>query len=204
MLHVIKGFDPNYPELLESAFRFRHDAFVEEAGWDNLRRNDGLEQDQFDTADTIHVVATKNGEVSAYSRLNPTTKPHLLSEVYPQLASRGLVREDRAWEWSRMGTSKKFRSDGYGWNSPIGMICRCVTIAAINHEIESLVWQAHPVWISRASELGFDPEPLGLPIRIGGERVVAVKMKVSRDVLESMDAVGVPAFPVADVHLPSW
>jgi acyl-homoserine lactone synthase len=201
MLHVIKGFDSNQSELLKAAFRFRYAAFVEEAGWDNLRRSDGLEIDQFDTPATIHVVATKNGEVSAYSRLNPTTKPHLLSEVYPHLASRGLVREESAWEWSRMGTSKKFRSDGYGWNSSIGIICRCVTIAAINHDIETLVWQAHPVWISRAGELGFDPQPLGLPAKVGSERVVAVKMAVSLSVLECMDVAGVPAFPVDDVHL---
>jgi acyl-homoserine lactone synthase len=192
MLHIVKGFDQEHSEILDKAFRFRHVAFVEEAGWENLRRPDCKEIDQFDTQNTIHVVATRNNDVVAYSRLNPTTKPHVLSEIYPHLASRGLVQEDFAWEWSRMGTSKNARADGRGWSGPIGLLFRCVTLAALKNGIETLIWQAHPVWITRASELGFEPEPLGLPLRIAGERVIAARMDVSLSVLDQMDSVGVP------------
>jgi acyl-homoserine lactone synthase len=192
MLHIVKGFDRKQTELLDLAFRFRHEAFVEEAGWENLRRKDGREFDQFDTADTIHIIAMKYNCVQAYSRLNPTTKPHVLSEIYPELASRGLVQENTAWEWSRMGTAKKARNDGRGWTGPIGLLFRCVTYTALKHDIETLIWQAHPVWISRASELGFSPYPLGLPQRILGERVVAARMAVNQEVFATMDIMEVP------------
>ena len=193
MLSLIKGFDSQRRPLLDRAFRFRHEAFVEEAGWENLRRPDGREIDQFDTEDTIHVIATKGGEVQAYSRLNPTMKPHVLSEIYPHLASRGLLRDESAWEWSRMGTSKAARNDGRGWNGPIGLLFRCVSYAALINQLDTLVWQVHPVWITRASELGFDPEPLGLPQRINGERIIAAKMHVAEDIFQHMDAAQVPS-----------
>ena len=38
MLHIIKGFDSSKQFELELAFRFRNEAFVEEAGWENLRQ----------------------------------------------------------------------------------------------------------------------------------------------------------------------
>jgi len=194
MLHVIKGFERGQENLLDMAFKFRHEAFVEEAGWGNLRRPDGREIDQFDTDDTIHVIAMKDGYIQAYSRLNPTMKPHVLSEVYPHLASRGLVREQSAWEWSRMGTAKRARNDGKGWSGPIGFLVRCISYVALENHIDTLIWQAHPVWITRASELGFDPEPMGLPQKIAGQRVVAVKMAVDEKVFQHMDEAEVPSF----------
>jgi acyl-homoserine lactone synthase len=193
MLHIIKGFDSHNRDVLESAFRFRHEAFVEEAGWENLRKEDGREIDQFDTEETIHIIAMKDGLVQAYSRLNPTTRPYVLSEIYPHLSSGELIYDPKVWEWSRMGTSKKARSDGRGWGGPIGLLFRCVTYTALKHSIDTLIWQAHPVWISRASELGFQPYPLGLPQRISGERVVAAKMDVHPEVFAVMDMLEVPS-----------
>jgi N-acyl-L-homoserine lactone synthetase len=91
-----------------------------------------------------------------------------------------------------MGTSKAARHDGRGWGGPIGLLFRCVAYAALRNDIETLIWQAHPVWISRASELGFRPEPLGLPQKVAGERVVAAKMDVEEEVLYQMDKMNVP------------
>ena len=192
MLYLVNGNDTTYSHELDLAFKFRHEAFVDEAGWENLRRADGREIDQFDTPDTIHVIIMRNGRVEAYSRLNPTVKPHVLSEIYPELASRGIPRDEGIWEWSRMGTSKHSRTEGHGWNCSIGLLLRCVSYAAMKCDIKTLVWQAHPVWITRAFELGFYPEPLGLPKRIGGERVIAVKMEVEPLVFHTMDALNVP------------
>lgn len=204
MLHIIKGFDPSKQFELESAFRFRNEAFVEEAGWENLRRPDRREIDQFDTGDTIHILAMKDGQVEAYSRLNPTIKPHVLSEIYPGLASRGLIRDPKAWEWSRMGTAKRARGAGRGWHSPIGLLLRSVAYAALKFDIHTLVWQAHPGWITRASELGFDPLPMGLPRIIAGEPVIAAHMDVTLNVFARMDALNLPRTALADPSPCEW
>lgn len=204
MLHIIKGFDSSKQFELELAFRFRNEAFVEEAGWENLRRPDRREIDQFDTDDTIHILAMKDEQVQAYSRLNPTIKPHVLSEVYPGLASRGLIRDPRAWEWSRMGTAKRARGAGRGWNGPIGLLLRSVAYVALKFDIQTLVWQAHPGWITRASELGFDPFPMGLPKTIAGEPVIAAHMAVNLGVFVRMDALNLPRTGLADPAPCEW
>lgn len=195
-LHAIRGFDPRFETELDLAFRFRHDAFVEEAGWSNLRRSDGREIDQFDTADTIHIVAIEDGRVRVYSRLNPTTKPYVLPSIYPHLAVQPMPHNDRVWEWSRMGTAKHARADGRGWSGPIGLLFRCVSHTARAHGIASLVWQAHPTWISRAGQLGFNPRPLGFPHPIDGKKVIAAVMDVADRVFPIMDETGVPPLPV--------
>ena len=63
MLYAVKGSNETLKSELELAFQFRHNAFVEEAGWENLRRADAREMDQFDTLDTIHIILIKNGRV---------------------------------------------------------------------------------------------------------------------------------------------
>jgi acyl-homoserine lactone synthase len=47
MLHIVKGFDTRKNDILDQAFRFRHEAFVEEAGWENLRRPDSREYNTY-------------------------------------------------------------------------------------------------------------------------------------------------------------
>ncbi|MDX7950844.1 acyl-homoserine-lactone synthase [Lichenihabitans sp. Uapishka_5] len=194
-LYAIRGFDPRFAAELDLAFRFRHDAFVEEAGWNSLRRADAREIDQFDTDDTIHIVAIDQGAVRVYSRLNPTTRPYVLSSIYPHLAAQPIPCEDLVWEWSRMGTAKHARTDGRGWSGPIGLLFRCVSHVAMDLGIASLVWQAHPSWVSRASQLGFDPRPLGFPHPVDNKTVIAAVMDVESHVFPTMDRYGVPSLP---------
>src|SRR3712207_7392983 len=52
----------HHSDLIERCYRLRHRVFVEERHWEDLRRPDGRDVDQFDTADAIHVVVTEGRE----------------------------------------------------------------------------------------------------------------------------------------------
>lgn len=54
-------------------------------GWEDLRRPDGRERDRFDDAHAVHMICAEGEEVVGYQRLLPTTRPYLLSTLYPQL-----------------------------------------------------------------------------------------------------------------------
>jgi acyl-homoserine lactone synthase len=102
MIHVITGANRHLfePELL-AHFRLRHEIYVVERNWTNLARPDGLERDQFDNEDATYILASENGQITGGSRLVPTTRPHLLSEVFPYLASvRGLPKPADIYEWT--------------------------------------------------------------------------------------------------------
>src|ERR1041384_1478666 len=88
MIHVITGANRHrYAAELLAHFRLRHEIYVVERNWKDLARADGLERDQFDDVDATYILAIDDGQVIGGSRLVPTTRPHLLSEVFPYLAS---------------------------------------------------------------------------------------------------------------------
>src|SRR4029453_10530110 len=93
----------SYQEVLHCYHQWRHRILVDERGWEELRRPDGLERDQFDTEDAVHLIEMDGGGVIGGSRLISTVRPTLLSEVFPYLVERGEVPRDEAvLDWSRI------------------------------------------------------------------------------------------------------
>lgn len=87
---------------LHSLARYRHQVFVQRLGW-QLGDDQGLELDQFDHPDTVHLVAEDGaGRVAGCARLLPTTGAYLLGEVFAGLLN-GLEvpRCEQIWELSR-------------------------------------------------------------------------------------------------------
>ncbi len=87
--------------LYEELGRYRYQVFIEKLGW-KLDTPDGLERDQFDLPDTVHVIARDASGIMGCARLLPTTGPYLLGEVFPQLmnGSAPPCSQD-TWELSR-------------------------------------------------------------------------------------------------------
>jgi acyl-homoserine lactone synthase len=90
VIEVISGVLLGDNPLLEQAFRLRHSIFVDERGWEVLRRPDGREIDQFDDEDAVHELALHDGAVVGYHRMRPTTRPHLLGDVHLHLCGVGM------------------------------------------------------------------------------------------------------------------
>ena len=72
MLSIVSGHEVEpHHDLMAKVFRLRHNIFVDEKGWHDLRRPDGLERDCFDDHHAIHQVAsvmTKSLAISAFFR----------------------------------------------------------------------------------------------------------------------------------------
>lgn len=81
---------------------YRYKVFIEKLGWE-LDTPPGIEQDQFDTPDTLYVIARgDNDRITGCARLLPTTSPYLLEEVFPELLNGMPVpKENKTWELSR-------------------------------------------------------------------------------------------------------
>lgn len=88
------------PALRDAMYRLRHKLFVEELKW-KLTSQDGMEFDQFDRDDTIYILYLDEGEILACFRLLPTTKPHLLSDVFHSIAEGYTPSGPHIWELSR-------------------------------------------------------------------------------------------------------
>jgi len=93
-----------YGKMLQDMYRLRYRIFVERWGWDLKIDQPGLDIDQFDNERTIYLIRTNEDQVvTAACRLNPTTHPHLLSEIFPETCNvRGVPTGELIYECSRM------------------------------------------------------------------------------------------------------
>lgn len=173
-----------HQDLLESAYRFRHAHFVERLGWEALRRPDGREIDQFDGPACAHAIGSERGAITHYVRLLPTERPHLLSDVYPEiLQGNPAPRGPRIYEWTRGSVDPVRRSESRATDVLTGQFWVSVIEATIALDLEGLVTQAHPQYMGRVMSLGWDLRPLALPTEYDGQPIVPFFVRLTPDTL---------------------
>ncbi len=184
MIHLIVGStNPNCTELLNGIFRLRHDVFVKEMAWKIDARN-GLEFDQFDTPDTLYLAELDNtGEVVATVRMNPASRPTLLSEVFPAMCENGAPSSPLTWELTRGAIAKRVRKSIH-----FGRI-ECATIeAALLWGITNACGLFGVDLLMKKIRAGLEAKPLGQPRMIDGESTVAAEFPMNIEVLKKTRA----------------
>jgi acyl-homoserine lactone synthase len=93
MIYVIDRLNcAGFHSQIEEMFRIRHDIYVGRRGWKALEKPDGRDVDQFDTDQTVYLLSLNElGKVVAGLRLNPTTGPHLIRDVFPHTVTEGPI-----------------------------------------------------------------------------------------------------------------
>ncbi|MGL4404171.1 MAG: acyl-homoserine-lactone synthase [Notoacmeibacter sp.] len=212
-MHQVLITDNNVSQhqaLIEQCYQFRHKFFVDGLKWEDLRRADCRDVDQFDVPGIVHVVGVDQGEVFSYSRFLPTTRPHLLDTIYPQLLEGNPEPVgETIWEWTRCAVDPKRRegrkaADPATSGMTLGVIEACLTLG-----IEALHVQTHPMLLTRMMELGFKCKPLALPSQLDGQDVIPflahvseVTLQTARQVLGVKSAVLQTNNPVFEIVVP--
>ena len=164
------GARAEYRSLIDQMHEMRYRVVVCEWGWDIPGVVVGYEADQFDTDDTMYVIVRNAaGDVVASSRLNPTTGPHMMSELFADCCDLQPwpVGKD-VWECSRFVTERSKFSD------PVeDFRARCLlgiglTICCLDHGITRLSWLTHQKFYNLVQKV-WKTEPLGLPRRDEGD-----------------------------------
>lgn len=179
MLATILGADAqDCTDQMEQIWRFRHDQFVERLGWEACRRSDNREIDQFDGDAAIHLPLVVDGRVVGYSRLLPTLKPHLLSDVYPHLMDgRAWPRGERIFEWTRCIAEASDKTvSGVGISNILmtGVLEFCLVSG-----IEMLIVETHPKLVNLLVTTGWEVMPLAAPSVLEGSLIVPITAKPS-------------------------
>lgn len=173
-MKIIWGSDTfRETDVMEKIWRFRHEQFVERLGWHEIRRPDGREIDQFDTFNAIHLAVIVEGEVAAYSRLLPTTAPHLLSDVYPEvMAGKTWPQGPDIYEWTRcIASDRILKRDGIAVSSLLiaGVMEFCLAAG-----IDRLVVETHPKLVGQMVATGWETDILAAPTTYKDYLVVPV------------------------------
>jgi acyl-homoserine lactone synthase len=189
MIHIVTAENrERYADAMEQAFRLRHRVFVDEMKWTDLRKEDGREVDQFDDEHALHMLYLRDGEVLGYQRMLPTTRPHLLSEVMPQLCEDERPAGSHVWEWTRYCVQPAHRERGRALSPVANALLSGIVEWGLASGVSTILIEMNPLWLLRLVQLHFRTTPLGLPQTIAGQETVAVTAVFDRRTLAKLRA----------------
>jgi len=175
MIHIVTASNQHlYQNEMEQAYRLRHRLFVDEMKWTDLAKPDGREIDQFDDEYAVHMLYIEDGKVLGYQRMLPSTRPHLLSDVMPQLCEDERPVGPHIWEWTRYCVEPGHRERGRALSPVANALLSGIVEWGLENGIRTIIIEMNPLWLLRLVQLYFRTMPLGLPQKIGEQDVVAV------------------------------
>ena len=191
-MNFLSAKTPDLPGTLHSLLAsYRYKVFVERLGWE-LETEFDHEQDQFDHADTVHIVARNDDDqIVGCGRLLPCTGPYLLESVFPQLLNGASApRSGTVWELSRFAamdvdtvSNPTTRRDYMAERVLLEALRVCVKqrattlIAVSTLAMERLMQRA-----------GVDVHRMGPPHMIGGQWVLGFVINVNEQSICALEA----------------
>ncbi|MCB8821127.1 acyl-homoserine-lactone synthase [Microvirga rosea] len=175
MIHIVTPENEHlFRDEMEQAYQLRHRVFVEEMKWTDLAKDDGREIDQFDNEHAVHMLYIDEGKVLGYQRMLPSTRPHLLSHVLPQLCEVERPVGSHVWEWTRYCVEPGHRERGRALSPVANALLSGIVEWGLAGGISTIIIEMNPLWLLRLVQLHFRTMPLGLPQKIGDQDVIAV------------------------------
>jgi N-acyl-L-homoserine lactone synthetase len=184
MVNLITSYNrEKFRGQLEAMHRDRKKIFVDALKWDVPVVDGQYEIDQFDTDAAIYLVAldAQRQRHLGSVRLLPTTGPHLLSEVFPQLCDKGVPVGDDIWEITRLCTAPSRDIEPR-------LIRRRLATAmcefGLLYGISKYTCVTHVQYLSHLLAIGWECEPLGEPQQVGKDVVGAMSISITPATLQ--------------------
>jgi acyl-homoserine lactone synthase len=159
--------------------------------------------DAFDTEHAVYVLALDSiGKIVGGSRLVPTSQPHLLGNVFPELAPAGPPRAQDIFEWTRFFISPALRSRG--GSSPIAGVVLCgVLEVARKLGIRQISVVCESFWPKRLRSLGWNIVELGDVMQHEDGDIIALLIDVTPEAISrTRHAYGISEPILADTAMP--
>lgn len=175
-----------YREVLADMHRDRKRVFVDRLGWDVPVVDGQFEIDQFDTHEAVYLVVHDEAARRhvASLRLLPSTRPHLLSSVFPHLCEKHVPIGEEIWEISRLCIAPEVKD-----NIPprIELMLALAEFALLSG-IKNYTLVTHMAYLAQLLAIGWDCEPLGLPVKDASGRIGALIINITPATLSFLKA----------------
>ena len=181
MMHVIDNhLDPRNRGLLEAMFADRKRLFVDLFGWDVPVVDGHFEIDQFDTDQTVYIISADTaGTHEASLRLMPTTRPHMLQDLFGHLCPGGVPTGPTTWESTRLCLPQ--RHGAARRRELRNALISAMVDFAIARGIERLTGVLPDAFRKEVLAMGWAAEPLGPSVRVESGLVGAFLAHVRPD-----------------------
>ena len=172
--------EPIRAQALEQMFEERKNVFVDLLGWDVPVLDNRFEVDQWDNGHARYlIVANEQGGHLGSARVLPTTKPHILSELFPMLCNGPVPTGPSIAEITRfcLGRSQSARDRRVTRNRLVSALVR----DALARGIEVYTGVAEIAWLQQILAFGWRCKPLGVPRMSGSAMLGALAIEINRD-----------------------
>lgn len=172
--------EPAKEPLLRAMFEARKQVFVDLLKWDVPVLDGRYEIDQFDDEHAVYlIVAGPSGEHLGSARLLPTTRPHILESLFPNLCAGEPPRSGDCFEITRfcLGRNQNARERLETRNRLVSALAQY----ALENGISVYTGVAELSWLQQILAFGWRCRPLGLPQVIGGRSLGALRIDIDSD-----------------------
>jgi len=195
MLHLVPPHcGGNESDVLRAMFAARKAVFVDLLGWDIPVLAERFEVDQFDDEHAIYLVVTDaRGRHQASARLLPTTRPHILADLYASLCDGPVPRGHDVFEITRFCLDRGL--DAAARRVARDQLILALVDHALAHEIRRYTAVAEGGWLTQILDFGWRASMLGTPRKVGNSRLGALLIEIEPHTRARLEAAGVGAPP---------
>jgi N-acyl-L-homoserine lactone synthetase len=164
---------------LDSMHRDRKRVFVDWLEWDVPVVDGVYEIDQYDNGNAVYIVSADpdTGRHLGSLRLMPSTRPHMLRDIFPMLCQGSVPLGNDIWEMTRLCLSPDLPREVARVNlrlTWLGTIEFCLP-----RGISTLTAVTHTMFTENFKASGIEFEPLGPPVEFDGKAFSAVRLPIS-------------------------
>ena len=174
MIHIVTAENRRqfHPALMEM-HRQRKSVFIDELNW-ALAEQAGLEIDAYDSAEAVYLIEADGARapVRGSARLLPTTRPHLLGEVFAYLCAGSPPSGPSVWEATRFCPAPATPRGGPR-RDMLGRMIAGIMETALLFGIEQVTFIANAALAPLAACAGWEVRALGPEQGVGRKRLQA-------------------------------
>ncbi len=168
---------------LRDMYQTRKRVFVDQLKWQLAVTGDQLEIDDYDRDDTLYLIVADaaGGGTLGSVRLLPTTGPHLLADAFAHLCEAGVPRGDDIWEITRLVTRPGL--DRAAAERVREQLSVALVEFAVAEGVRHFTMMTHMAFLPAVMAVGWDCEPLGMPVTCDGVAIAALRISVDAGTL---------------------
>jgi N-acyl-L-homoserine lactone synthetase len=176
-----------YAAALMEMHHDRKRVFVDRLGWSLPSPGSWLEVDEFDNDHAIYLLARSepSGRHQGSVRLLPSTRPHMLQELFAGLCADAPPVGEDIWEISRLVTSPPEIA-----GTSIVRLHRLLALGllefALLNSIRRYTLVTEPHRVPALLSIGWTVRPLGLPAECMGQMLQALQITIDPGALQAL------------------
>jgi len=177
-------------DALRAMYAARKNVFIDLLKWDLPALEGKYEIDGFDNEHAQYLILTDTaGAHLGSARLLPTTRPHLLDTLFPELCEGEVPSAPGTFEITRFCLDRSLRAAER--REIRDRLITAIVSHALAEGIDRYTGVAEMAWLQQILSFGWDCRPLGMPVRTSCGMIGGIDIRITRETPALLDAAGI-------------